>query len=96
MTATADVTVTGLTTPQNVRTVQRYDFLFPLVGNWSALLYMSGNDVLPDGAVNIQLGRSILRGYVTRAGDDRGQYVGVVVGGRATTSKQGLDKPVTA
>ena len=56
MTATADVTVTGLTTPQNVRTVQRYDFLFPLVGNWSALLYMSGNDVLPDGAVNIQLG----------------------------------------
>ena len=29
MTVTADVTVTGLTTPQNVRTVQRYDFLFP-------------------------------------------------------------------
>ena len=96
MTATADVTVTGLTTPQNVRTVQRYDFLFPLVGNWSALLDMSGHEVLPDGAVNIQLGRSTLRGYVTRAGDDRGQYVGVVVGGRATTSKQGLDKPVTA
>ncbi|TXH44758.1 MAG: hypothetical protein E6Q97_32280, partial [Desulfurellales bacterium] len=81
MTATADVTVSALTNPQNILTVQRYDFLFSLVGNWSALLYMAGNDVLPDGAVNIQLGQSTLRGYVTRAGDDRGQYVGVVVGG---------------
>ena len=96
MTATADVTVSALTNSQSVQTIQRYDFLFPLVGNWSALLYMAGNDVLPDGAVNIQLGLATLRGYVTRAGDDRGQYVGIVVGGRATTTKQGIDKPVTA
>lgn len=94
-TATADVTVTSITDSQ-IRTVQRYDLLMPLVGNWTALLYMSGNDVLPDGAVSIQLGQSVLRGYVTRSGDDRGQYVGVVVGGQAQTARQGLDKPVTA
>lgn len=76
--------------------VQRHDLLLPAAGNWSMRAEMAGSSVLPDGPVTIVYSGSQLTGYVTRAGDDRGQYIGIIVGGKAQTAQQGLDKQVTA
>lgn len=92
----SDVYVTPLGAPTQSRPVQRFDFQYGLTGNWSMRLEMAGDATLEDGPVSIQLGASLLRGYVARAGDDRGQYIGIAVGGQAQTAAQGLDKVVTA
>lgn len=88
----SDIFVTPVGKPNDITIVQRHDLLLPAVGNWSALLFMSGNDILPDGAVELQYGGSTLRGWTVRAGEDRGQYTGIMVGGLAG----GLEKAVTA
>lgn len=92
----SDIYVSPLSRPTDWRPVQVYDLLVSITGNWSMRVEMSGDAVLPDGPVTVQFGLSLLRGYVTRAGDDRGQYIGIIVGGQAQTASQGLDKTVTA
>ena len=90
-----DVTLAPLSNQADARPVQNWDLLYGFCGNWSVRLDMAGDATIPDGPVVLTVGLSLLRGFVTRAGDDRGQYVGIIVGGRAQTQQQGLDKPVT-
>src|SRR5262245_52930307 len=90
-----DVALAPLSNQADARPVQSWDLLYGFCGNWSLRLDMAGDAAIPDGPVVVTVGLSLLRGFVTRAGDDRGQYTGIVVGGRAQTAAQGLNRAVT-
>lgn len=88
--------VTPLSNTQDARPIHVYDLLLPYAGAWSMRVEMMGPVVLPDGPVTVQLGASLLRGFVVRTSPDRGHYVGVIIGGQAQTTSQGIHHLVPA
>jgi hypothetical protein len=94
-TLASEFLVTPLDNPTDTRTINIYDLMLPYAGNWSCRVEMTGPAVLPDGPVTVQIGAELMRGFVARTGADRGQYIGIIVGGQARTSSQGLHRNVT-
>lgn len=96
MPLSSEFLVAPLNSPDDVRSIHLFDLLLPYAGNWSIRVEMAGSAVLPDGPVTVTIGAQSMRGFVTRTRADRGNYVGVIVGGRAQTAAQGLQQDATA